>query len=107
MATMTKPQLIAAVASKAGVSKATAEDVLAALHNVVVVELEKAGVSAKKKAKVNVLPGFLTIEKSRKAATKARDGRNPATGETIRIKAKPAHNVYKAKISKAVAESIG
>jgi nucleoid DNA-binding protein len=37
-------------------------------------------------------------------ATKARPGRNPATGETIMIKAKPARTVVKALALKSLKE---
>ena len=41
------------------------------------------------------LPGLFTIDVKKKAATKARPGVNPQTGEKIIIKAKPARRVVK------------
>lgn len=46
------------------------------------------------------IPGIVKIVGTNKAATKARKGRNPATGEEITIKAKPARRVVKARIMK-------
>lgn len=41
------------------------------------------------------LPGLLKIKVVKKPATKARKGRNPATGEEMIFKAKPARKVVK------------
>ena len=43
------------------------------------------------------LPGLLKMKVVKKPATKAREGRNPATGETITIAAKPASVQLKAR----------
>ena len=53
-----------------------------------------------------VLPGLLRLRVVRKAATKARPGRNPFTGEAMTIKAKPARNVVRATPSKVLKESV-
>lgn len=50
------------------------------------------------------VPGLLKIKRVTKPATKARQGRNPQTGETITIKAKPARTVVKAYPLKALKE---
>ena len=46
----------------------------------------------------------VTIEPKLKAARKARMGRNPATGEDVKIPAKPASSDVKARVSKALRE---
>ena len=46
------------------------------------------------------LPGMLKIYVHNKPATKARPGRNPATGEEIMIAAKPASKVVKVRALK-------
>lgn len=87
---MTKAQLVAALAEKASLSKKQISDVLAALTEL-----------AYKEAKVGfTLPG---IGKLVVAARKARTGRNPATGETIKI---PAKKVLKFRIAKAAKDAI-
>ncbi|MCA9047827.1 MAG: HU family DNA-binding protein [Planctomycetaceae bacterium] len=52
------------------------------------------------------LPGLLKIYVHAKKATPAREGRNPATGETITIKAKPASKVVKVRPLKKLKEMI-
>jgi nucleoid DNA-binding protein len=44
---------------------------------------------------VFTVPGLMKIKVVRKAATKARKGTNPFTGEEMMFKAKPARNVVK------------
>jgi DNA-binding protein HU-beta len=73
---MTKAELIDKVAGDAGVSKADAERVIGALFDNVVK-------SAKKGEKV-AWPGFGSFSTSK---SKARTGRNPATGEAVKIAA--------------------
>ena len=73
---MNKTELIAAVAEKAEISKKDSEKALKAFVDVVTEQL-KAG------DKVQVV-GFGTFEVSERAA---REGRNPQTGETMKIAA--------------------
>lgn len=79
---MTQSQLITAVADRAEMSKAEAKRALTALEEVVLEEIGNA-----QKVKIGSLVQ-LTVRV--KPATKARKGRNPATGEEITISAKPA-----------------
>ncbi len=72
-----RKELIAAVAGKARVAEADTDKVLAAFQDVVF------DVVADGQDKLS-LPGFLTFEQGARAA---REGRNPATGETIQIAA--------------------
>lgn len=76
---MNKTELVAAVAEKAGVSKKDAEAVVAAFTDTVTKELKKGG-------KVSLV-GFGTFEVS---ARSARTGRNPQTGEEMKIAASKA-----------------
>ena len=55
---------------------------------------------------VFALPGLLKIKRVNKPATKARQGRNPATGETMMIKAKPARTVVRAQPLKSLKEMV-
>jgi DNA-binding protein HU-beta len=79
---LTQTQLATAVAERAGVSRAEAKNVLTALEEVVLAEIGNA-----EKVKIGNLVQFTVRVKP---ATKARQGRNPATGEEIRIGPKPA-----------------
>ncbi|MDD7770579.1 HU family DNA-binding protein [Suipraeoptans intestinalis] len=73
---MNKTELIAAVAEAAGLNKKDSEKALKAFVDVVTAEL-------KKDEKVQLV-GFGTFEVSNRAA---REGRNPQTGETMKIEA--------------------
>ena len=73
---MNKTEFIAAVAEKAEISKKDSEKALKAFVDVVAEQL-KAGDKVQ-------LVGFGTFEVSERAA---REGRNPQTGETMKIEA--------------------
>ncbi|KKS42622.1 DNA-binding protein [Candidatus Kuenenbacteria bacterium RIFCSPLOWO2_12_FULL_42_13] len=92
MAKMTKSALLQVMAEKTGMSK---KDVASFLEKMV--EL------AYKEVKTNgefVVPG---MGKMVKVNRKARDGRNPATGEAIKI---PAKTVVKFRVAKAAKEAV-
>ena len=73
---MNKSELIEAVAKTAGISKSTAGDALDATLSAIKVAL--------KKEQSVTLVGFGTFKVGKRAA---RTGRNPRTGEAIKIKA--------------------
>jgi len=79
---LTQTQLIAAVADRADLTKADAKRALTALEEVVLEELGNA-------QKIR-LAGVVQLTVRIKPATKARKGRNPATGDEITIAAKKA-----------------
>ena len=89
---MNKGDLINAVADKAGITKSEAGDAVQCVFD----EIEK---TLKKGGKASFV-GFGTFSTSRRAA---RDGRNPATGATIKI---PAKTVVKFKAGKALTEAV-
>ena len=73
---MNKAELVAAVAEKAEISKKDAEAAVKAFTDVVAEELKKG-------EKIQLV-GFGTFEVSERSA---REGRNPQTGETMKIEA--------------------
>ena len=73
---MNKTEFISAIAEKAELSKKDAEKALKAFTDVVEEELKKG-------EKIQLV-GFGTFEVSERAA---REGRNPQTGETMKIEA--------------------
>jgi nucleoid DNA-binding protein len=79
---LTQSQLAEAVAERAGLTRAEAKSALAALEEVILDEISNA-----EKVKIG---GVVQLVVRMKPATKERLGRNPATGEEITIKAKPA-----------------
>ncbi len=74
---MNKGDLIEAVADKAGITKSQATDAVSAVFGSIESTLKGGGKAA--------FVGFGTFSTSDRAA---RDGRNPRTGETIKIAAK-------------------
>ncbi len=86
---LTQSQLIAEIADRAEVTRADAQAMLAALGDVVLEELGNA-----EKVKIG---GLVQLAVRVRPATKARKGRNPATGEEITISAKPAAVALKAR----------
>jgi DNA-binding protein HU-beta len=92
MAKMTKSALLQAMADKTGMTK---KDVASFLEKMV----ELAYVEVKKNGEF-VVPG---MGKMVKVNRKAREGRNPATGESIKI---PAKTVVKFRVAKAAKEAV-
>ena len=76
---MNKTELVAAIAEQTELSKKDAETALKAFTDVVADELKKG-------EKIQLV-GFGTFEVSERAA---REGRNPQTGETMKIEASKA-----------------
>jgi DNA-binding protein HU-beta len=89
---MTKAQIVSLFAKKFDLSKKTASGIID--------EVAALAVSETKKTGSFTLPG---IGKLVLAKRKARMGRNPATGATIKI---PAKTVVKMRIAKAAKEAI-
>jgi Bacterial nucleoid DNA-binding protein len=89
---MTKAELIVAMAKDASITKIASAEVLSSLMETVTRELKKNGKFG--------LVGFGSFSVTKR---KARKGRNPQTGEEIKIKAK---KVIKFKPGKALAEKI-
>lgn len=89
---MNKTELVDAIAKESGLSKAASEKAVKAFVDVVSKEL-------KKKGKVQLV-GFGTFETSKRAA---RTGKNPQTGEAIKI---PAAVVPKFKAGKALKDLV-
>ncbi|MGE5254314.1 MAG: HU family DNA-binding protein [Planctomycetaceae bacterium] len=89
---MTKSQIVGYFAKKFEVSKKSAGAMIDEVAALAVAETKKSGAF--------VIPG---IGKLVKVNRKARMGRNPATGETIKI---PAKTVVKMRVAKACKEAI-
>lgn len=90
---MTKTELIEAMAKEAGISKTAADAALKSIQDNITATLKK------KDEKVSLV-GFGTFVKTHR---KARKGRNPQTGEEIKIK---ASNVIRFKPGKGLKDSI-
>ncbi len=92
---MTKAEIMASIADDTKISKKEVEAVFDSLFGIMKKQLGRRGPGE------FTLPGVVKLRKRKKAATKKREGRNPATGEKITIPAKRAHNVVKATLLKA------
>jgi DNA-binding protein HU-beta len=90
---MTKTELVSQMAKDAGISKSAANIALNSFMNNITKALKK------KNGKVTLI-GFGTFSKFRR---KARKGRHPQTGETIKIK---ASNAVRFKPGKKLKEAI-
>lgn len=89
---MTQSEVINHFAEKSGMKRTQVKEFFDELANL-----------ASKEVKANgefVLPGFGKLVRSER---KAREGRNPATGETIQI---PAKTTVKFRIGKAIKDSV-
>lgn len=89
---MSKGDLVEALAKKAKCSKSSANDCL----NIIIDEIT----SSLKKGKDVVITGFGTFTVAKR---KARTGRNPQTGETIKI---PARTVPRFKAGKQLKDAV-
>jgi DNA-binding protein HU-beta len=92
MAKMTKAQIMSALAEKTGMKKSEVVGMMDVMTAMAYGEVKKSGEF--------VLPGF---GKMVKVQRKERMGRNPATGESIKI---PAKTVVKFRLSKAAKEAV-
>lgn len=89
---MTKAQLLDNLAKTTGLTKKDVANVLDSVATLAYKEVKKGGEF--------VLPGFGKLVKAKR---KARMGRNPATGETIKIAAK---TVVKFRLAKAAKDAV-
>ncbi|MBZ5497256.1 MAG: HU family DNA-binding protein [Acidobacteriia bacterium] len=89
---MTKSQFISLIAEKNGMTKAAAGAVLETIADTAIAETKKNGQF--------VVPGLGKLVKSHR---KARMGRNPQTGASIKI---PAKTVVKFRVAKACKDAV-
>ncbi len=90
---MTQTEIINHLADKTGVKKADAKEFFNALSDLAASEVKKNGEFT--------LPGFGKLVKAQR---KAREGRNPATGATIKI---PAKTTVKFRLGKSMKDAVG
>ena len=89
---MTQTQLVRSLAETCEVPNKTARSFVEALASMAIAEVKKNGVF--------VIPGLGRLVRQER---KARMGRNPATGESIKI---PAKKVVKFRVAKAAKDAI-
>jgi nucleoid DNA-binding protein len=96
----TKTEILTHIASETGLSKKDVGAVMDSLQGLIQKNVKPRGPG------LFTLPGLLKIKVVKKPATKARMGRNPATGEEMMFKAKPARKVVKVLPLKSLKEMI-
>jgi DNA-binding protein HU-beta len=89
---MTQSEVFNHFADKTGMKRAQVKEFFDELYNLASTEVKSNGEF--------VLPGFGKLVKSER---KAREGRNPATGETIQI---PAKTTLKFRVGKSMKDSV-
>jgi len=92
MARMTQTAIVSTLADKTGLKKSEVKMVIDAITELATVEVKKNGEFT--------VPGFGKLKKTNR---KAREGRNPATGATIKI---PAKTTVKFSVGKAMKDSV-
>lgn len=90
---MTQTEIINHLAEKGGLKRAQAKEFMNELANLAMSEVKRNGEFT--------LPGFGKLVLSER---KAREGRNPATGDPIKI---PAKTTLKFRVGKSMKDSIG
>jgi nucleoid DNA-binding protein len=96
----TKSAMYDHLSKQTGLARKQVANVFDELTNYIKQEVGKKGPG------IFTLPGLLKVKRVEKPATKARQGRNPQTGEAITIKAKPKRTVVKALALKALKEMV-
>ena len=97
---MTKTEIVTALAEGTGVSKKDVASVLDQLGTLIGKNVGKGGPG------VFNLPGLMKVKVIRKPATKAHKGINPFTKEETVFQAKPARNVVKIQPLKALKDMV-
>lgn len=97
----TKLQIVQAIADETGLNRKQVGDVFASLGTLIQRHMQRRGSGE------FVIPDTgVKIRRVKKPARKARMGRNPATGEAIKIAAKPASTVIKVTALKALKDTL-
>ena len=97
----TKSQIVQEIADGTGLTKKDVTAVFASLGELIQRHMQKRG-----SGEFQIPDTGVKIRRVKKPARKARMGRNPATGEEIKIAAKPAHTVVKVLALKALKDTI-
>lgn len=97
----TKNQVLTAIAEETNLSRKDVAAVFSSLGSLVQRHMQRRG-----SGEFTIPETGVKIRRVRKPARKSRMGRNPATGEAIKIAAKPASTVVKVAALKALKDTI-
>lgn len=98
----TKTQIIAAIAESTNLSKKDVGAVFATLGDMIEGHMKRRG-----SGEFTIPDTGVKVRRVKKPARKARMGRNPATGEPMKIAAKPASTVVRVSALKALKDTVG
>ena len=88
-----KAQLVTTLAEMTGLTKTNVTDVLNSMNEIAAAHLKKRG-----GPEAFVIPGVVKLQVRKTPARKARMGRNPKTGEEMKIAAQPAKKTVRARV---------
>lgn len=97
----TKTQILQSIAETTGLPRKQVADVFVALGSLLQSHMQRRG-----SGEFSIPDTGVKVRRVKKPARKARMGRNPATGEAIKIAAKPATTVIKVLALKALKDSL-
>lgn len=97
----TKSQIVSTIAEQADLTKKDVAAVFAALGDVVERHMKKRG-----SGEITIPDTGIKVRRVKKPARKARMGRNPFTGEEIKIAAKPASTGVRVTALKSLKEAV-
>ena len=98
----TKTQILTAIAEDTGLARKDVAAVFSSMSDLITRHVMKRG-----SGEFSIPDCGIKVRRVVKPRTKARMGRNPATGEEIKIAAKPAKTVVKLTALKALKDKIG
>ena len=98
---MTKAEIIATIAEDTGLTKKQVASVFSSLCDLITRHIKKRG-----SGEFAIPDTGIKIRRVKKPARKARMGRNPATGEPMKIPAKPASTTVKVVALKALKDVV-
>ena len=97
----TKAQILQAITDDTGIAKKDVAAVFASLGELVARHMKKNG-----SGEFQIPDTGVKIRRVKRPARKARMGRNPATGEMIKIAAKPAQTTVRVTVLKALKDTV-
>ena len=98
----TKTQILTTISEETGLSRKDVAAVFTSMSDLITRHVQKRG-----SGEFSIPDCGIKVRRVIKPRTKARMGRNPATGEEIKIPAKPAKTVVKLTALKALKDKIG
>jgi nucleoid DNA-binding protein len=98
----TKTQIITTIAEETGLSRKDVAAVFSSMSDLITRHIQRRG-----SGEFSIPDSGIKVRRVKKPRTKARMGRNPATGEAIKIPAKPATTVVRLSALKALKDKLG